>query len=579
MIESTKDKEKCASRLRVVSYPIRYFIRTCRRWALGVEKNQDSKLYKAYTFVRFGAIPLFEILIFNFEQIKNVIYANIIFKALQGIEEKDNEDIGPFQHVTKQSIEHEFEFALTMIMVSGVLLSQIIIRCFANVYAEDIYKFHVFKKPSCTLERIFYQIIAFAMSPLVPTYTMINHVIYSARLHRTRRHLQTAKGYENKEKVEARIDLYRRILFLENKTLKYRKIYSYFRVTSALLDSASCLVALVLLFLVGDQGHGFSLYRTVGYKLNSFYNDLPKSSESVKLVRDYMIGYQQEDSWILASIVWSLVVILTALVRYWCHAKDQALTYKGQICLCLYFLALAFNRLTTLISLLFNTQPFDGSEPAIPLEAATILLIALTVIRPLGVIVVKMKFSEKFRMIRPFTWGKLVDRLVNVIVNCLVVTRYLEPTNDIMHWKEEIKTTSSRWEFAMLFLFVIWENLLSLVIEAVNGGQRTSKGPYYSWDIRLFSLLLALFFIAVYYKRYHMTAQVLCLRPHGIECPLSLKSCKTEEDPETDEDKDRIQVHDKGNMSLLSAVSDETCQLFKEPTKAQPGQRDRAWTL
>ena len=77
MIESTKDKEKCASRLRVVSYPIRYFIRTCRRWALGVEKNQDSKLYKAYTFVRFGAIPLFEILIFNFEQVKNVIYASI----------------------------------------------------------------------------------------------------------------------------------------------------------------------------------------------------------------------------------------------------------------------------------------------------------------------------------------------------------------------------------------------------------------------------------------------------------------------------------------------------------------------
>ena len=76
-----------------------------------------------------------------------------------------------------------------------------------------------------------------------------------------------------------------------------------------------------------------------------------------------------------------------------------------------------------------------------------------------------------------------------------------------------------------------------------------------------------------------MTAQVLCLRPHGIECPLSLKSCKTEEDPEADEDKDRIQVHDKGNMSFLSAVSEETYQLFKEPTKAQPGQRDRAWTL
>ena len=77
------------SRLRVVCYPIRNFMRTCRRWALGEEEDKDSKWYKAYTFVHSGAIPLIEILIFNFEQIKNVLYVHFIYTALKDIEEKE----------------------------------------------------------------------------------------------------------------------------------------------------------------------------------------------------------------------------------------------------------------------------------------------------------------------------------------------------------------------------------------------------------------------------------------------------------------------------------------------------------
>ena len=523
LIESTKEEQKMASRLRVVFYPIRNFIRTCRRWALGEEEEKDSKWYKAYTFVRFGAIPLIEILIFNFEQIKNVLYVYFISTALQDIEEM-------------RPAQHDFEFFLMVIMASGVVMSQVLIRFYASVYAEDIYMFHSFKEgqPLCTPRRIFYRTMALVISPLVPTYTMINYVLYSAKLHRARRHLQ------GDDKIEARIDLHRKILFLEKKTLKYSKMYSYFRVTSALLDSASCLVALVLLFLVGNQAHRIPLYNAVGDRFNSFYNVLGHQfSESQYLVFSLMTGFEDADTWILVSIVWSLAIILTALVRYWFHAKDQAVTVQGQICLGFYFLSLTFNRLTTLISLLFNTQRSDGSEPVIPLEVAEILLIVLVVIRPMGVTVTKIIVSEKFCVSGPLKTSKLVDWLINVLVNCLVVTPYMAQTEDMMHQPEEIQTTNSKWEFALLFLFVLWENLLSLVIEVVNGGQRTSEGLYYSWDIRLYSLLLALFFITCYYRRCHVTANLWRPRSNCIKCHLCPNPFQhqTQEDPETNADK------------------------------------------
>ena len=529
LIESTKGEQKMASRLRVVFYPIRNCIRTYRRWALGEEKDKDSKLYKAYTFVSSGAIPLIEILIFNFEQVKNVLYVYFISTVL-----KDIEEIRPTQH--------DFDYFLMVIMAFGVLMSQILIRIYASVYAEDIYKFHSFQEgqPLCTPKRIFYRTVAFVISPLVPTYTMINYVIYSAKLHRARRHLQTLR---DDNKIGARIDLYRRILFLQNKTLKYRKIYSYFRVTSALLDSASCLIVLVLLFLVGNDAHRVPLYSAMGNRFNSFYNGLEFSeSEDIVSVFHLVTGFQHADYWILVSIVWTLAIILTALVRYWFYAKDQTLTLQGQICLCFYFLSLTFNRLTTLISLLFNIQPSDGSEPIISLEVAGFLLIVLVVIRPLGVTMTKFMVSEKFRFSRPWKACKLVDRLINVMVNCLVVTPYTAQTDNIIHQPEEIQKTNSKWEFVVLFLFVLWENILSLVIEVVNGGQRTSEGLYYSWDIRLYSLLLALFFITCYYRRYHTTAQLQCPGLRFITCPLYPSTCqsKTQEDPETDEDQNKI---------------------------------------
>ena len=76
------------------------------------------------------------------------------------------------------------------------------------------------------------------------------------------------------------------------------------------------------------------------------------------------------ESCILLVIIYSLAIILTALVKYWYQSKNLSISLKGQYCLGLYMLFVLTNKLTTIISLFATTQPlkFDskGGAPGDP---------------------------------------------------------------------------------------------------------------------------------------------------------------------------------------------------------------------
>ena len=167
----------------------------------------------------------------------------------------------------------------------------------------------------------------------------------------------------------------------------YRKLYSYFRVTSAVLESCTLLV-----------------------------------------------------------IIYSLAIILTALVKYWYQSKNLSISLKGQYCLGLYMLLVLTNKLTTIISLFATTQPlkFDskGEEPQVTLLAAVILFAILTMIRISLVYVYKRFFSagqngwERCRkgnlredsikrVPRGWKMGDMVDKWINVLINTVVVTPFM----------------------------------------------------------------------------------------------------------------------------------------------------------
>ena len=160
----------------------------------------------------------------------------------------------------------KFTFAIFQVvfMILGILLTHLLFLWYSFVYAEDIFEVgHSREKckgntANVTVKYIFFKFIAMFLSPLMPVYVLANHIWYESKLRMKRRHLQTVEDdlsegeysansdeekkkfdEDRKKKIRDRVDLYKQVLFLETKSLKYRKFYSYFRVTSAVLESVT----------------------------------------------------------------------------------------------------------------------------------------------------------------------------------------------------------------------------------------------------------------------------------------------------------------------------------------------------
>jgi len=671
VINSVADEKTLASRCEATCYPVRNMFRRGRRWVFskvfgGIEDRKDHMLYKIFTLLWESLVPFVEASFFYFEQLKNIVYLYIFHTALEDMTKAKG---GPTHS------DHSFELFMVVFMILGILLTHLLFLWYSFVYAEDIFEVgHNREKckgntSNVTVKYIFFKFIAMFLSPLMPVYVLANHIWYESKLRMKRRHLQTVEDdlsegefYANsddekkkfeenrKKKIRDRIDLYKQVLFLETKSLKYRKFYSYFRVTSAVLESVTQVVVLILLlFVCGRAGRSINLDVGVEHHLYSFFDISSDDSgilSGLNLMRDVVMG---------ASILWSMFVIISALVKYWYQAKNLAVSLQGQICLGLYFLALSVNRLTTIISLFANTQPLDapfddgspGSEPKIGITGAFAIFLALVVfLRPLCVLIYKWNFSRNFSISwDKFKWSEVVDRFINLLVNCLVVTPFMVQTENItvlkelneqfmgadsdskerlekrrnslkrktsvmrmsslvenqtnrqaevlqnyngvfmpnmnfftsaflyndlrdlirdLWWedpsrhldldrimkavreqqaqksslktiletldqdqlKENIRITldhleqvgmvnqpmlnpvQTKREYFWLFLFVIVENAIALLVEVINGGVMTREGHYYSWDVRLISLLVAWVFLIAYYKKYHMTRDI-----------------------------------------------------------------------
>jgi len=624
IINSVADEQTLASRCTTTFYPFRQFIRSYRRRLLQVKPKEDSKFYSYATVAYSTILPFVEASFFYIEKIKNLIYVHIFLTALQDLSHNN---------VT----EHPFEFSLIIFMCLAIGATQLLYLCYSFYFAEDI--FEVGHEKNCKQsvgKNILFKILALLLSPLMPCYVLANHVYYDSKLTITRRHLQmhndSADSDSNNDEESAkkinqkeRIELYKIVCKLETKSLLYRKLYSYFRVTSAVLESATVIVVLVLLLFVTNRSNrSIKLIVGVEHRLFTFFGITPGGSllAELNLMRDVVL---------LGSILYSLMILLTALVKYWYQAKNLAISFAGQVVLGLYLCFLTINRLTTAISLFATTQPlkFDdgGKVPKISLSVALFIFILILSLRLVIV------FFYKFKFVRGWKHGTLVDQWVNVLINTLVVIPFMVQSESIkvlkdiekkfsispeknqqkrdslqrktsmlklvtqdgkngaksevvesvagfvmpnmnfftaplmyddfraeirkMWWNnptkkldvETIKTElykdkgmknllstmkkedidqniritlehleyigmvntpllnprQTKREYFWLFLFVFVENMIALCIEVINGGVWTSQGHYYSWDIRLGTLSLALVFLGAYYKKYHMT--------------------------------------------------------------------------
>jgi len=96
--------------------------------------------------------------------------------------------------------------------------------------------------------------------------------------------------------------------------------------------------------------------------------------------------------------------------------------------------------------------------------------------------------------------------------NIKIILEHLECTGMVN--TPLLNPVQTKREYFWLFMIVVLENLIALGIELINGGVWTSQnkflmqGHYYSWDIRLLTFFLALVFLIMYYKKYHVTRDI-----------------------------------------------------------------------
>jgi len=164
------------------------------------------------------------------------------------------------------------------------------------------------------------------------------------------------------------------------------------------------ILQLLLLLVTGRSNREINLVEGVEQKLYSFFNIKNSSGflSELNVMRDVVI---------LGSVLYSVAIILTALVKYWYQSKNLSIFLKGE-------------------------------EPQVTLLAAVILFAILTMIRISLVYVYKRFFSagqngwERCRkgnlgedsikrVPRGWKMRDMVDKWINVLINTVVVTPFM----------------------------------------------------------------------------------------------------------------------------------------------------------
>ena len=447
IIRSVEDENKCFQKLQDQIYPIRLILRNFRRQMAQLQPLEDDTFYKISSLLYSAIVPFVEGCFFLAVRLKNIVFINAFYKALVDLSRGE-------------PTEHPFELSLVVAMSISVAVTQLLFILYSIYYSEEIFECG---KRASTLKKWLLKFFAAILSPFVPIFILANHIYHDSKLHRNRRLLQTYNDQdvieerqndndksldqenrsdpaddgetvsaENDSRVRDRINLYKLCQKEESKSLLFRKLYSYYRVTSAVMESCTVIVCLILLLIVTVRtSMKIHLIEGVEQKLYRFFNIKNSSGvlSELNLMRDVVI---------LGSVLYSMAIILTALVKYWYQAKNLSISVKGQITLALYMLFLSINRVTTFISLFSLVNPSGG----LTLTLAIIIFAIIQILRVSLVFVYKCFFNDGQniwdkcragggadeggeRVPRGWETADIVDKWVNVLVNTLVVIPFI----------------------------------------------------------------------------------------------------------------------------------------------------------
>ena len=325
------------------------------------------------------------------ERLKNIVYIMIAYDVL---------------YILSKGHPSSYEFELTLFIT---VIFSILLVVFINIYLSLFYTMKFVPENTSSWKKVLIRLTVVILSQFLPIFVLTNHVYDEFKTSSLKRQLQ-----HNKQKEEKKI-LYEKVIEARDRCLQSRKIYSHFRVVGT-LESLSVIICFPLLFLLSSRADG-EVLKGLETEMMAFFQKEANNKALNFLVIIVIF---------VLSIVYGLLVTWTALVEYWRQSKNLRFSFRGP--LSLYLLVLTSNRIICVLALIVSSPSYVGSG----------VLLSLLAARFQAVFVYKRWFSsghQSWRDVKRWfsagrsshVWASCspVDKLVNVLVNCVVVTPVL----------------------------------------------------------------------------------------------------------------------------------------------------------
>ena len=149
---------------------------------------------------------------------------------------------------------------------------------------------------------------------------------------------------------------------------------------------------MICLIFFFSEGREIQVIKGVSQKIGEFLNLQGGTNsflDDLEIVKDVVI---------VVCVLYSFLIIVTALVRYINQSKNLNLQMMGKACLSMYISCNVVARLTMFIALFSTAEATEKTSPSIPLVVCAILAFFIFVMHALLILWYKWKFVPNFKV-------------------------------------------------------------------------------------------------------------------------------------------------------------------------------------
>lgn len=356
-------------------------------------------VYMMINTLYYLAKPFVGTFIFYFDVMKDLIFSILIYNTV------DDLTLGNFSPA-----EYPFETTVVIGLFTMIMLTQVSFMVIAVYYSNDV--FEMCRHSTSRFKRNVFKAISFVFAPLMPAFLLANHVYYLQQEYTLIRELQTLE--EEDDSMANRWYLFREIERTRYRSRLHRRIYSFFRVSAAVIQSFHVIVAMIVIVVSPQLTPSVPLIDGVTEKIADFINlerfDQDSFINNLDIARDVVI---------VSVVLYSFVMIISAFVRYVYQCKNLNLVFGGKLFLTLYFACHVIARLIMYIALLATSSKTKFSDPPIPIRQATIIGAVIFFLHYVLIFWFKMMYVSNFKK------ANIIERSIHVLVNTVVVIPFM----------------------------------------------------------------------------------------------------------------------------------------------------------